>query len=908
MRRLLFVLLLSTQIFGLPGDLDTTFGVTGGYVISDFAAAQRDERPRDSAIQADGKIVVVGTRDQGTAFLYEYLVARYNSDGTLDTTFSSDGFFTLTNGSQFDSANAVAVQTDGKIVVVGGGGDSANTAYIYRLNTDGTFDTTFSGDGIQTITASGNPLALVIQTDNKIVFSTMSVSMFGNTTTVVRLNTDGTLDTSFDSDGRLSLNPNLFFPRGLALQTDGKILIAGKSLNSTTSGDVSVVRVLTTGAYDTSFDGDGIVQTVVGTENGEARSLLVQSDGKILVGGGLTSIGYDPALFRYNANGSLDTTFDGDGIKTIALTPNSENYYFNEIVQQTDGKIVGIADERSVFTFYVEDDFILARFNANGSSDNSFDVDGVTRSHWCEDGSEIVLQTDGRIIAVGSQDRPNLSGNNDGICTQRFNTDGSVDYIFNSVTPNGKANLGFTNIEAIAGLPNGKIMVAGWQDSNGFIIARLLRLNANGTFDTTFMNDGSYQLSTNFDSYFYDLKVMNDGSFFVAGEYDTNGGTIVKFTSNGIPDPTFSFDGVATTTSAARFHALAIQTDGKIIGCGSSGTTTRSGRIARFSATGNFETSVVNNLGTVGMNNEILECSFQTDGKLVVAGYGNDGISENVKVGRHLTTLAIDTTFGTSGITTSDISATLNDRATDIVIQPDDKIVVSSTGLNVGGDHDFAVLRYEANGVLDTNFTENFGASGISLIDFVLDDPNDEANALLLQPDGQMIVGGSSNPGTGDRFGIAKIEPGGALVFGWGTLGRTLTGFPNNDARINALAIHQNTGILAAGRSWNGTDYDFAIARYQNEFIPTAAHTSVSGRVVTANGNGIRNVWVSLSDPERPVRRSLTGPFGYYRFDDIEAGRTYSISVASKSFQFANGTQIVSVNDEIYDLDFIALP
>ncbi|MBK9765589.1 MAG: carboxypeptidase regulatory-like domain-containing protein [Chloracidobacterium sp.] len=171
-----------------------------------------------------------------------------------------------------------------------------------------------------------------------------------------------------------------------------------------------------------------------------------------------------------------------------------------------------------------------------------------------------------------------------------------------------------------------------------------------------------------------------------------------------------------------------------------------------------------------------------------------------------------------------------------------------------------------------------------------------------------MIVGGSSNPGTGDRFGIAKIEPGGALVFGWGTLGRTLTGFPNNDARINALAIHQNTGILAAGRSWNGTDYDFAIARYQNEFIPTAAHTSVSGRVVTANGNGIRNVWVSLSDPERPVRRSLTGPFGYYRFDDIEAGRTYSISVASKRFQFANGTQIVSVNDEIYDLDFIALP
>ncbi len=919
MKNLLFIgiILVSTStIFALPGDLDTTFGVSGGYVISDFGAAQIDERPRDSAIQADGKIVVVGRQETSSASFYDYLVARYNADGTLDITFNGTGFFTLPAGFQNLSANAVAIQTDGKIVVAGGIGGSfgSSTATIFRLNSNGTLDTSFDTDGIQSVVNSGEALSMVIQTDGKIVVGTgFNGGLFPALTSavVVRLNANGSLDTTFDGDGRATVSPNIYFPNGLALQTDGKIILAGQKF-ATALLNGAVVRLLTNGSFDNSFDGDGVLEVNIPSGINEARSVAVQTDGKIIIGGGaiLTSE-RDPLLIRYNSDGTLDTSFDGDGIKIIELTGDSSATYFNEIVIQPDGKIVGISDTTGVFSFFADSDFFLVRFNANGSIDNSFDANGVVKSQWCEQGTDFFLQPDGKIVAVGSQDRSDISAFVHGVCVQRFNTDGSVDTDFNSTPSDGKAILsmyGFTTVEAIAGLPNGKIMVAGSGEFGTlpFSQSKLIRLNANGTLDTTFMDEGVYaeQTSNSTLTSFYDLKVLGDGSFFVAGEFASFGGMLVKFTSAGIPDTTFSGDGVATKTNATRFYGVTVQPDGKIVGCGSSGSTTRSGRIARFSATGVFETFAVNNLGASGNNHEVYECGLQSDGKIIVAGYGFDGISDSVRISRHLSTLAVDTTFGTSSVTTTDLSATLNDRATDMVVQSDNKIVVSSTGFN--SDRDFAVIRYDANGTLDPNFYENFGTNGISLIDFVLGNPNDEANALLIQPDGQMIVGGTSNAGAGERFVLAKLNANGLPTLGWGTLGRTLTVFPNNDARINTLGFYLNDKILAAGRTWNGTDYDFAVARYQNEFIPSAATVSVSGKVLLAIGGGVRNVIVTLADTNGNILTARTNSFGYFRFDEIEVGQTYIISVAAKHFTFNQSSQVLVVNDELTDINFIA--
>jgi uncharacterized delta-60 repeat protein len=891
-------------VFALPGDLDSTFGVSGGYAISDFAAAGIDERPRDSAIQADGKIVVVGRRESPIVD-FDYLVARYNADGTLDLTFNGTGFYILPIGLQIQSANAVAIQSDGKIVVAGGvNGGFTSIATIFRLNSNGTLDTSFDTDGIQSVSSSGEALSMVIQTDGKIVVGTAYTGgafPINASAVVIRLNVNGSLDTTFDGDGRATASPGIYFPNGMALQSDGKIILAGQKF-ATSFLNGAVVRLLTNGSFDNSFDGDGALVVNIPTGLNEARSVAVQTDGKIIIGGEAVSAGEsDPLLVRYNSDGTLDTSFDTDGIKIIELTGDYTANYFNEIVIQPDGKIVGIIDTS----------FFLYRLNTDGSTDNSFDANGAVKSHWCEQGSETFLQADGKIVAFGSQQRSGMSSSVHGICVQRFNADGSVDTSLNSTPPNGKAilsMLGLTTIEAVAGLPNGKIMVAGSGEfgTSAFSQSKLIRLNTNGTLDTTFMDEGVYaeQTSNSALTSFYDLKVMNDGSFFVAGDYGTLGAMIVKFTPSGVPDTTFSSDGVTITTNATRFYGIAIQPDGKVIGCGSIGSLTRTPRIVRFSASGNFE-SFASSLGNLGTNSEIYECGLQSDGKIVVAGYGFDGVSDSVRISRHLSSIAVDTTFGTSGMTTTDLSTTINDRATDMVIQSDNKIVVSSTGF--GTDRDFAVIRYDANGTLDPSFYENFGTGGISLIDFVFSNPNDEANALLIQPDGQIIVGGSNNPGTGERFSVAKLNSKGALTLGWGTLGRTFTPFPNNNARLNALGLYSTNRIIAAGRTWNGTDYDFALARYENELIPTAANAAIHGRVTTASGTPIRNATLKLIGGElTETKYARTNPFGYYSFQDIPVGQTYVLTVASKNYVFTNSTRVIDLQENLADIDFVS--
>ncbi|MBS1795355.1 MAG: hypothetical protein JSS81_15975 [Acidobacteria bacterium] len=891
------VLLISASaVFALPGDLDTTFGVSGGYEVSDFFGLQAAETVNDVVVQPDGKIVIAGNVTSAFASP-DFMVARYNADGTLDPTFSGDGIFTLNQGA--DEVKAIVLQADGKIVAVGKHGSFASN-FVFRLLSNGTLDPTFGGGTGKVQVTAGQALSVVIQpNDGKIVIGGLDNP---SAATLCRLNPDGSLDTTFDTDG-IAVYPQLIQANGVAVQTDGRIVFTGSF------SDAATARVLSNGALDTSFDGDGIAITSAYAADNEGDAVLIQPDGKILVaggGGGGVGLGNQALLIRYNSNGSLDTSFDGDGIRLQQLNGNGENYY-NDAELQPDGKILAIGTiTYSLLNTLIRDSFTLARFNADGSPDASFDGNGIAKSQWCENASGMFLQSDGKIVAVGSEN----ADSNRGTCTQRFNADGSVDATFNPNAPNGKVTQNFVQIEAVAGLPNGKIMAAGW-DTGQYDIATLMRLNADGSLDTTFADEGVYQyfngLATS--TRFYALKALSGGGFLVAGEGGASpGAIIIKFDPAGNPDPTFSGDGIATSINAGRFYAIAIQSDGKIFGCGSSGfgASTRTGRSVRFSTTGTAETSVSNLFNTSGLtDSEVLGCAFQSDGKLIVAGYRSDGTSDALAISRHTTSLAIDTAFGSGGYVINDMSPALDDRATDLVIQPDNKIVVGSTGLGGGGDRDFAVLRYDANGVLDQNLVDNFGTGGISLINFGLGNPNDEAQALLLQPDGQLIAGGASDAGAGERFALVKINTGGAAAVAFGVLGRVLTPFASGDSRVTALSFYGNNKILAAGRAWNGADYDFAIARYQNEFIPTAAGVSVEGRVLTAKG-GVANVVVTLTDPRGGVRTARTNSFGFYRFGELTVGETYVIAAFSKRFSFAEPARVLTLKDSLADVDFVA--
>ncbi|MCP4093790.1 MAG: BspA family leucine-rich repeat surface protein, partial [Planctomycetes bacterium] len=266
-------------------------------------------------MQIDGKILVSGNSDNGSDT--DLALVRYNTDGSLDTSFDGDGILTTAFGSANDFGSSVAVQSDGKILVAGTSDNGSGWDFaLARYNSDGSLDTSFDGDGKLTTGFAGNDassLNLSVQGDGKILLAGY-INIGGNYDfALARYNTDGSLDTSFDGDGVLTtaIGSGDDFGHSLAVQSDGKILVAGRSHNGS-DDDFALVRYDTDGSLDTTFGGgDGMVTTAIGAgdDNG-GQGISVQSDGKIVVvGRSHNGTDYDFALTRYNADGSLDTSF-----------------------------------------------------------------------------------------------------------------------------------------------------------------------------------------------------------------------------------------------------------------------------------------------------------------------------------------------------------------------------------------------------------------------------------------------------------------------------------------------------------------------------------------------------------------------------------------------------------------------
>ncbi len=256
---------------------------------------------------------------------------RLNSDGSLDNTFSGDGKATIGVGQGNDQVFGLALQTDGKLVMVGTSDDfnsNGGTAFsIVRLNTDGSLDTSFNGDGkltVNDLSTDGNSGAdVAIQKDGKIVVVGTAGSDFG----IIRLNTDGSFDTSFNGDGRETIDLGLNvgdYARSVVVQDDGKILIGGYTYVGGFT-QYAVVRLNSDGTLDTSFNGDGkVVIPLTGIDN-RGNSLSIQPDGKILIGGVVDADGVNPnfGVVRLNADGSIDTSFASPGALNGVVTYTS---------------------------------------------------------------------------------------------------------------------------------------------------------------------------------------------------------------------------------------------------------------------------------------------------------------------------------------------------------------------------------------------------------------------------------------------------------------------------------------------------------------------------------------------------------------------------------------------------------
>jgi uncharacterized delta-60 repeat protein len=382
------------------GDLDLTFG-TSGKVTTYFSG---DDSAASIALQSNGNIVVAGNMYNGNN--YDFAVTRYNSDGTLDTSFSLDGKVTTDFGGD-DYGTSVAIQGDGKIVVTGYGSSGGNDDFaIARYNTDGSLDTSFDTDGKLLIDFGRyeNGKALAIQTDGKIVLAGTSVASGGLAANMhlLRLNTNGSLDTTFDSDGKVTtdIGPN-DDALSIALQNDGKIIIGGVS-DASGSLETTLIRYNSNGSLDTTFNSDGIATIDFAMGNDAAYSVAIQSDGKIIAAG-YADLGGQVvfAIIRLNSNGSLDTTFDSDG--KVSTSFGSFYDAATSVVIQNDGKIItaGISLNGGMYNF------AIARYNTNGSLDTTFDTDGkiTTAFGSSDDGANaIAIQNDGKIVAAGYSD------------------------------------------------------------------------------------------------------------------------------------------------------------------------------------------------------------------------------------------------------------------------------------------------------------------------------------------------------------------------------------------------------------------------------------------------------------------------------------------------------------------------
>jgi uncharacterized delta-60 repeat protein len=389
--------------FALPAyaaaeDLDPTFGV-GGKVTRDLTSKQ--DLPWSVAFQADGKIVAAGESGVGGPNS-KFVVTRSNADGSPDTTFGVDGTLTTDFTSGEDVAYAVAIGPDGKIVAAGTAG--FETFAVARYNTDGSLDTTFGGTGkVTTDFTSGEDFAfaVAVQADGKIVAGGDSGSR-NPKFALTRYNTDGSLDPTFAGDGKVTTDFSSYPDDllALAIQPDSKILAVGGNGFGDPNEDFAMARYNTDGSLDTTFGGDGKVTTSFTRHPDVAFAVRVQADGKIVVAGG-AALAVRPkfALARYDTGGSLDTSFGGDGTVTTDFTPGGDDDAYS-LAFQPDGKIVAAGQSGGPTNFK----FALALYNTDGSLDTSFGGDGKVTTDFTDkyDGAYgVEIEADGKIVAGG---------------------------------------------------------------------------------------------------------------------------------------------------------------------------------------------------------------------------------------------------------------------------------------------------------------------------------------------------------------------------------------------------------------------------------------------------------------------------------------------------------------------------
>jgi uncharacterized delta-60 repeat protein len=605
--------------------------------------------------------------------------------------------------------NAVAVQPDGKVII---GGQFTTVkglvrTNLARLNADGSGDSSFDAGSLPPGYYNYQVYAVALQPDGKV--------LVGQDLGITRLNSDGSRDTNFNTGVIASAS-------SIALQPDGKVI-----LNGTT-------RLNSDGSLDTNF---------VSGADGYVYSMALQSDGKLIAVGYFydavnNTEGY--GLLRLNTNGSLDSSFNAAAW---------HNQLFSSIVVQPDDKVLIGGSFIMVNGTNVG---AIARLNANGSFDNSFN--SITANGGV---SSLAMQPDGKVLIGGWFTTVNGTNRHR---IARLNANGSLDLSFNPGTgPDG-------GVHCIAVQPDGKVLIGGeFTTVNGTSRNRMARLHSDGSLDA------SFDPGRGVDSSLSSLVVQPDGKVLIAGTGFTTRVGIGRMNANGSPDGSFN-PGTGVNSDVG---SIALQPDGKILVVGSFTAVNGTNRLglARLHADGGLDGSfnpcipclvpydydVPNGYYSTAVTAVLL----QADGKILVAGYNvtfyavEEGGAEIMRffVVRFLadgnpdpafTPFIGDLTDGGYwfyGWASYPVSA--------LAVQSDGKIILSGYLYSVNDTNLTGVARLNANGTRDSSFTPGLGRYA-------------SVASLKLQPDGKLLAAGTFGIINGtNHSGIWRLQTNGSL-------------------------------------------------------------------------------------------------------------------------------------------------
>ncbi|MEJ2616458.1 MAG: T9SS type A sorting domain-containing protein [Ignavibacteriaceae bacterium] len=659
------------------------------------------------------------------------------------------------------------------------------------------------------------------------------------------------IDTTFGQNGIVttSINVNGWgYLKSSALQNDGKIVATG-STGSGAGSSFALARYNPDGNLDNTFGTGGIVISEIGTD-ASANSVAIQNDGKIVVGGisidgNINSISIQPdgkiiaagysdyfgtndfALARYNTNGEPDDEFGINGVG-ILPSPGDEKAY--SVAIQDDGKIVAAGYTDS----YGTKDFVLVRCDDQGNLDGDFGTAGivVTELSTDEEVRKVVVQGNGKIIAAGNS-YDETSGESV-IILARYETNGDPDSDFG---PGGIGIDGivFTEIGSIAEATSaviqndGKIIAAGFSNNSGTYDFTLVRYDKNGVLDSDFGAAGiviTPGLHT--EEIISSVLIQSNGRIIAAGNsYDgMSRFTLFGYNPEGEEDNLFGDDGrIVTRLGVAedKIRSLAIQEDNKIIALGSTfNGSNYDFALIRYNQDGTCDNSfngdgiATTDIGE--LKDYAYSAAIQEDGKIIAAGYTDNGSNNDFALARYNPDGTLDSSFETNGLVITDIG-TLNDHAKSVAIQEDGKIIAAGYTYN-GSDWDFALVRYNQDGTRDNSF------SGDGIVTTDIGELNDYAYSVAIQEDGKIIAGGFTDNGSNNDFVLVRYNKDGTIDDSFGTYGIVITDI-GNDGAIS-IKIQDNGKIIAAGES----DFILTLIRY-NDDGPLDSLFGSGGKVIT---------------------------------------------------------------------------